>query len=170
MAAVAVGHRRPRADRLWLVVRLPGSGPGRERLTGSVPLDEPYQAGRRLDRERPAPGEEGWSFAFPIYVRLNDLDAFGHVNNAVYLTYCEMARTAYLRMATGIRGPAEMEMILARAEVDFRTAIEFGDLLRVLVRTGAVGTKSFTLDYKMLVTRDGKDLIACESRSVLVGY
>jgi acyl-CoA thioester hydrolase len=132
--------------------------------------DDPYQTGRRLDRERPAPGEEGWSFAFPIYVRLNDLDAFGHVNNTVYLTYCEMARTAYLHMATGISGPQQMHMILARAEVDFRTAIEFGDLLRVLVRAGAVGTKSFTLEYKMLITRDSRERIACESSSVLVGY
>jgi acyl-CoA thioester hydrolase len=129
-----------------------------------------YQTGQRLDPTAPAPGEAGWSFTFPIYVRLNDLDSFGHVNNTVYLTYCEMARTAYLRMATGIEGSAQIHMILARAEVDYRMAVLFGDLLRVLVRTSTVGTKSFSLEYKMLVTREGREVVACESRSVLVGY
>jgi len=30
-----------------------------------------------------------------IPIRFADIDAFGHVNNAIYLTYFEIARSAY---------------------------------------------------------------------------
>ncbi len=36
-----------------------------------------------------------------ITVRFRDLDAMGHVNNAVYLTYFEEARVEYLKAASG---------------------------------------------------------------------
>ena len=52
------------------------------------------------------------------YVRWDDLDAFGHVNNAVYLTYAQEARFAW----SGI-----LEMVVARAEVDFIAPIYDGD-------------------------------------------
>ncbi len=37
----------------------------------------------------------------PIQIRWRDLDALGHVNNAVYLTYFELARLAYIRALLG---------------------------------------------------------------------
>ena len=38
---------------------------------------------------------EGFRFSTSQEIVLRDLDSFGHVNNAVYLTYCEMARIRY---------------------------------------------------------------------------
>ena len=53
------------------------------------------------------------------YVRWGDLDAFGHVNNATYLIYAQEARFAWSKM---------LEMVVARAEVDFIAPIYTGDI------------------------------------------
>ena len=42
------------------------------------------------------PPMEGYDFVHRQHVRFNDVDAMGHVNNAVYLTYVEEARIAFL--------------------------------------------------------------------------
>ena len=55
------------------------------------------------------------------FVRWDDLDAFGHVNNASYLTYAQEARsnfTWYSRKTAGLE-PLLLHMVVARAEVDF---------------------------------------------------
>jgi len=71
------------------------------------------------------------------YVRWDDLDAFGHVNNAVYLTYAQEARFAW----SGI-----LEMVVARAEVDFIAPIYDGD---TFLGVSAIGNSSFTMTYEL---------------------
>ena len=75
------------------------------------------------------------------YVRWDDLDAFGHVNNAVYLTYAQEARFAW----SGI-----LEMVVARAEVDFIAPIYDGDtFLGIELWVSAIGNSSFTMTYEL---------------------
>ena len=75
------------------------------------------------------------------YVRWDDLDAFGHVNNAVYLTYAQEARFAW----SGI-----LEMVVARAEVDFIATIYDGDtFLDIELWVSAIGNSSFTMTYEI---------------------
>ena len=106
------------------------------------------------------------SFVHRHPVRFNDLDAFGHVNNAVYLTYLEEARIAFLEHLGLVRELADMAMILARAEIDFRSPARAGDELDIAVRATRLGTKSFELGYEVA---SGGRLLA-EARSVQVGY
>jgi acyl-CoA thioester hydrolase len=95
-------------------------------------------------------------------VRFRDLDALGHVNNAVYLTYLEQARVAFLRP-----GGAEISsMILARVEIDFRAQVGLGETVEIAVTPTRVGNKSFELSYEVKV---GERLVA-EAKSVLVAY
>src|SRR5262249_22727502 len=64
---------------------------------------------------------EGFRHHQPIQVRWGDMDAFGHVNNAVFLTYIEHARIQYARgldLWGGGRG--SLGMILAHIEMDFK--------------------------------------------------
>ena len=78
------------------------------------------------------------------YVRWDDLDAFGHVNNAVYLTYAQEARFAW----SGI-----LEMVVARAEVDFIAPIYDGDtFLDIELWVSAIGNSSFTMTYELKMT------------------
>jgi len=108
----------------------------------------------------------GFPFVHRETVRYRDADAFGHVNNAVYLTYLEQARNAYLRDLGLVRGVKDITMILARVEIDFRSQLEVDELVEVAVRPSRLGTKSFELEYEL---RSGGRLVA-EARTVLVGF
>ena len=83
------------------------------------------------------------------YVRWGDLDAFGHVNNATYLIYAQEARYAWSKM---------LEMVVARAEVDFIAPIYTGDIyIDVEIWVNKIGTSSFGVTYEM---RNGEELLA----------
>lgn len=83
------------------------------------------------------------------YVRWGDLDAFGHVNNATYLVYAQEARFAWSKM---------LEMVVARAEVDFIAPIYTGDIyIDVAIWVHKIGNSSFALTYEM---KNGDELLA----------
>ena len=83
------------------------------------------------------------------YVRWGDLDAFGHVNNATYLVYAQEARFAWSKM---------LEMVVARAEVDFIAPIYTGDIyIDVEIWVNMVGNSSFGITYEM---KNGDELLA----------
>ncbi|HET7807585.1 MAG TPA: thioesterase family protein [Gaiellaceae bacterium] len=99
-------------------------------------------------------------------VRFRDLDAMGHVNNAVFLTYIESARFAYLQHVGAAATVEDMSIIVARIEIDFRAPVGLGEEVEVSVHASRFGEKSFDLDY---VLRVGGTVVA-EAKSVLVSY
>jgi acyl-CoA thioester hydrolase len=109
-----------------------------------------------------SPAVEGFDFVHPETVRFRDLDSLGHVNNAVFLTYLEEARIAYLVPL----GAEASDMILARVEIDFRAPLRMGDELEIGVRPARVGTKSFDLEYEV----HSGGTLAAEAKTVLVSY
>jgi acyl-CoA thioester hydrolase len=83
------------------------------------------------------------------YVRWGDLDAFGHVNNATYLVYAQEARYTWSKM---------IEMVVARAEVDFIAPIYSGDIfIDVEIWVNKIGNSSFGLTYEM---KNGDEVLA----------
>ena len=83
------------------------------------------------------------------YVRWGDLDAFGHVNNATYLIYAQEARFAWSKM---------LEMVVARADVDFIAPIYTGDIyIDVEIWVNKIGNSSFGVTYEM---KNGDELLA----------
>jgi acyl-CoA thioester hydrolase len=86
------------------------------------------------------------------HVRWDDLDGFGHVNNASYLTYIQEARanfTWYSRKEAGLE-PVFSEMVVGRAEVDFIVPIyEGGFDLDVAIWVAKIGNSSFDLVYEL---------------------
>lgn len=109
-----------------------------------------------------------WPFLHEIVVTWRDLDAAGHVNNAVYLTYMETARTtAYLQMR-GKERAMDLDIILARASLDFRSAATMGDTLVVEMKPGRVGETSFAFTYRITDKATGR--LVCEGESVQVCY
>ena len=99
-------------------------------------------------------------------VRFRDLDPMGHVNNAVFLTYIEQARVAFLAEVGAATGLEEMNMIVARVEIDFKAPVRLGQEVEISVRATRFGTKSFDLDYVLRV--DGE--IVSDAKSVQVAY
>jgi len=107
-------------------------------------------------------------YVWPVEVRFRDLDALGHVNNAVFLTYLESARIAYWLELSGRSGLDGLDMILARVEIDYRAQAGYREQLDVGVRVAAVGRSSVTMELKV-VARAPERLIA-ESRNVMVFF
>jgi acyl-CoA thioester hydrolase len=99
-------------------------------------------------------------------VRFRDLDPMGHVNNAVFLTYLEQARVAFFSEMGAATGLEDMNMIVARVEIDFKAPVRLGQEVEISVRASRFGTKSFDLDYELRV--DG-ELVAV-AKSVQVAY
>ena len=108
------------------------------------------------------------SFQLPIEVRFRDLDALGHVNNAVYLTYLESARIAYWLRLKGRADLAALDMMLARVEVDYRSPAFFGETLDVGVRCATMRRSSFILEFRIVERRSGR--LVAEARKVCVHY
>ncbi len=87
------------------------------------------------------------------FIRWDDIDAFGHVNNAKYLTYIQEARFqwSYYQYASQNQRPTLVEMVVARAEVDFIAPIyEGGRFYDVTLWVESIGNSSFTLGYEVL--------------------
>ena len=106
-----------------------------------------------------------------LEVRFRDCDPLGHANHAVYLTYLEQARFSHWRESWGYGSPAypgdAPGVILARAEVDYRRPVRYGDTLEVRIGVAAIGRTSFTYEYE--VADEGGAIVAT-ARTVLVMY
>lgn len=112
-----------------------------------------------------------------VEVRLSDTDAMGHVNNARYLTYVEIARVAYYEQVTGNALPigthgAEEGMILAEIRMTYRSPAFYGETLTVETRVERIGRTSFAMVHRMTApeSRYGKARLIATADSVLVAY
>src|SRR5688572_17967308 len=108
-------------------------------------------------------------FSHSLEVRFRDCDAMGHVNNAVYLTYLEEARFAYWRSLWGPdpQGLSAPGVILARAEIDYRRAARFGEVLEVRITLEGIGRSSISSRYE--IVNEAGELVA-NAKTVLVLY
>ncbi len=125
----------------------------------------------------PDPRDLGGDFAHraSIPVRFADTDAMGHVNNAAYLTYVELARIEWWMAATGealIREAGRDEgLILAEAEVAFRSPVFFGETVVVETRATRIGRTSMGLEHRLTASVPGGPArLVATCRSVLVRY
>src|SRR3712207_5693923 len=87
---------------------------------------------------------------FPLEVRYNDYDVAGHVNNAVYLTYFEIAR---VRAWHALVGDGEPTFVLAAASVRYVTPALVGEALDVEIELGEVRTRAWSWRYRVLERR-----------------
>jgi acyl-CoA thioester hydrolase len=127
----------------------------------------------------PAPDPRDLSGPFHHHVeiggRFADPDAMGHVNNAKYLTYCEIARIRYWTDITGepisLGTEGAESLILAEARITYRAPAFHGEIVTVETRATRIGRSSFTLEHRLLACVKGETprLVAI-SESILVRY
>lgn len=101
-------------------------------------------------------------------VRFRDVDGMRHVNNVVYLTYTEEARSRWIVEDLKAGGVDEIGFILARAEIDFLAAASMGDTVRVEMWVPRIGTKSWDFAYTLRSATDGR--LFARARTVQVAY
>lgn len=105
----------------------------------------------------------------PVQVRFADMDKMGHVNNAVYHTYFELARVVYFNEVVGERVDWNVKgMILANANVDFKIPVKLNDELYCYTAVSRMGNKSFVLSNKLVIVKDGKESIAASALYTIV--
>lgn len=89
-------------------------------------------------------------FTLTIPVRFRDIDRLNHVNNAVYSTYLEEARFAYLESVLDV-DVTEFELVIVNLELSFARPISLDDDLEVTVSVTDLGETSWTMEYEFRV-------------------
>jgi acyl-CoA thioester hydrolase len=97
-----------------------------------------------------------YRFQYEIQVRYSDMDMLGHANNAVYLTYLELARLGYFKEV--IRQEwKQVALVLAHASMDYRIPITPEVRPITYIRTTKLGNSSLHMD-NMITDPEGKTL------------
>jgi acyl-CoA thioester hydrolase len=98
-----------------------------------------------------------------VPIRWRDVDAYGHVNNAVFLNYLEEARD---RLVESLFGERAWDFVIARVAIDYRSELNQDDReVVVRCRVTGFGTSSVRTAEQVLAA-DGR--LAAESESVIV--
>lgn len=92
-----------------------------------------------------------------VHVRYADLDTYGHVNNAVHLSFFEMARVAYWRRLAAdleLETPSSGDLpgvryVVAETTVLYKAPVFLGDTLHVAASVSAIGDRSYTMDFEL---------------------
>lgn len=112
---------------------------------------------------------DSFKYKTSLETRFADFDMMGHVNNAVYFTYMEIARSKYWNHAiqwdwkqTGV--------VIAQATLDYIQPIFLTDKISIYVRTSRIGTSSFDLEYLLVKTVHGKEEICSKGKTTCVAF
>ncbi|WP_316800377.1 thioesterase family protein [Pedobacter frigidisoli] len=108
-----------------------------------------------------------FNFKTNIHLRFIDFDTMGHVNNSVYFTYLEIARTKYWEEViqwdwkkTGI--------VIAHAELDYISPILMHDKIAIHVKTSRIGNTSFDLEYQIVKIKGNEEEICSKGKTVCI--
>jgi acyl-CoA thioester hydrolase len=111
------------------------------------------------------PPERRHVYACPL--RWSDMDAFGHVNNVVFLTYLEEARVDMLfALDSPVRDLTE-GVVVAQHEIEYKRPLVYrAEPVRVETWVTRIGAAAFDVAYEV---RDD-DVLYVRASSVLVPY
>lgn len=102
-----------------------------------------------------------------IEVRFADLDAYGHVNNAIFFTYLETARVKLFQKRFADLMKSGLLFLVVEANCRYQRPIELNDRVLVDIWTEKLGRSSFTLGYSL---HDGQGHEFATARTVMVCY
>ncbi|MDE6198089.1 MAG: acyl-CoA thioesterase [Muribaculaceae bacterium] len=102
----------------------------------------------------------------PLQIRFNDVDMFGHVNNAVYVQFMDMGKLAYFKqfMAGGFE-KEEAVPVVADIHCTYYAPTLIDERIEVLTALETIGSSSFVLQQR-IVAADGS--VKCTARTVMV--
>jgi acyl-CoA thioester hydrolase len=101
-----------------------------------------------------------------IDIRWRDLDAYQHVNQAVYLTYLEETLDDWIGIVLGLGEGEVWHYVAAHVSIDYRTELRLQDRQAIgSVRLARMGTKSVTVRAELRAP-DGR--VAAEAELVIV--
>ena len=108
-------------------------------------------------------------FSTNIEIRFRDLDAMGHVNNAVFFTYFEEGRKHFSKKEFEISDVSDFKFIMAHIQCDFIKPIQFNDHVILQMWVQNIGTKSFSFEYRLVDLSD-EAMVYATGKSIQVCY
>lgn len=147
-------------------------------MRGGAERSRPSRVPEAQGRWRAAPASgisdavNAYPYSARVQVRWGDMDALGHVNNAVYFTYCETARMRWLEalalpdLAAG-EGGRRVGFGLVSTAMDFKRQVRPPADIDVGLRVSRIGGKSFTTEYGLVLVGGDPETVATGS-AVLV--
>lgn len=112
---------------------------------------------------------DNFKYKTNIETRFADFDMLGHVNNAVYFTYMEVARAKYWTQAIQWNWK-KTGVIIAKASIDYLSPILIDDKISIYVRTSRIGKSSFDLEYLVVKIKNGEEIICSKGKTVCVAF
>jgi acyl-CoA thioester hydrolase len=113
--------------------------------------------------------QSGKLFSTNIEVRFRDLDAIGHVNNAVFFTYFEEGRKHFSKKVFEVSDVSDFNFIMAHIQCDFIKPIQFNDHVILQMWVKDIGTKSFSFEYRLVDLSD-EAMVYATGKSIQVCY
>ncbi len=119
-------------------------------------------------------GHIKFPYEIDLEVAFRDIDAMGHVNNAVFFSYFETARMKYVMDVLEPGDPEEFEpldmpLILVRATCSYKSPALLAEKIKVGVGLSRFGTKSFDLLYQ-ITGEDGRLIATGKTVQVMYDY
>ena len=104
--------------------------------------------------------QNNYKFKFSLQLRWNDMDALGHVNNAMFVTYFEVARGHYMLTACPGWDWHKHMFLIGNVNVDFKKELLLSaNNAQVWMRTSKIGTKSFVLEYAVVSEKNDETIV-----------
>lgn len=104
---------------------------------------------------------------FPVQLRFSDVDQLGHVNNSVYFSLYDLAKTAYFTDVID-ENWHKSGIVIANIQANFILPIFFRESIAIQTTTVRLGNKSLTLLQRAVNTETGE--VKCTCQTVMVGY
>ena len=108
-----------------------------------------------------------------VQIRFKDIDMMGHVNNANYITYFELARLTYFDTLSkdGVKIDWVNEgVIMAKIEMEYKQPILLEDKVFVYTWVSRMGSKSFDMSCSIVRIVNGDEIEAAKGLAVIVCF
>jgi acyl-CoA thioester hydrolase len=113
--------------------------------------------------------QTSFPYEIEIEVIFRDVDAMGHVNNAVFFTYMETARIKYITKIFDKTDLLDLPIILVKAECNYHSPALLGEILVAGIGLTRFGRSSFDLAYRIEV-KNGRLIASGHTVQVMYDY
>lgn len=120
-----------------------------------------------------------WPIITELPVLWGDMDDFGHVNNIIYLKWCETSRVELFRKVWDLKSLKMKDImeedgigpILANFNINYRIPVQYPDLITVKTRVTNIGNTSFGIAHELYSKVNGDNAVAnADSVVVMIDY
>ncbi len=109
------------------------------------------------------------TFSTAVQIRFNDIDLAGHVYNAKYQEFFDLARIDYFNSVLGSRIDwTDFGLVIASIKIDYAKPVYLDDTIEVVSHVVAVGDKS--LEMFQQVFKNGQNEAVAVAKTVLVCF